>query len=307
MKQLQLSNDGYKTLLTNFKEWLSILGYSKSTVYSLPLKVKEFLHYLEIHNKYELVDITIKDIEAYYIHLQSRTNFTKEGGGLSSSYLNHHQWALKKLRQFVFKHHGIVIPYHLRLEKLPEISLKYLTVQEVKLLFEATNSNVLKTPLKQRYKALLVLLYSCGLRRLEASMLNVQDVLFDRGVLVVNKGKNSKQRYVPVNHHGMEILKDYLLGARMSFNKQGCNAVLLGQHGTRLGVSAIGKDIKTIVETTNSKDLIEKNVTAHMLRHSIATHLLERGMNIEDISKFLGHSSLESTQIYTHILDYDRL
>lgn len=307
MKQQELSHQGYKILLTHFKQWLDILGYNKATVYKIPLLIQELLYYLEKQLIFDIELVNIGVIDTYYKYLQCRTNNKQNNGGLSSSYLNQHQWALKLFKQYLNKHYKIVLPLHLKTEKLEENTLKYLTVEEVKSLFEAIDSLSVLDVFKQRYKVLLVLLYSCGLRRFEAAYLNIEDILFDRRLLVINHGKNSKQRYVPINHFSMNIIRDYMLDARITFNKKGSNALLLGIQGTRLNVSTIGNNIKTIVEATENKDLIEKNVTAHMLRHSIATHLLDSGMPIEDISLFLGHSSLESTQIYTHILEDDRL
>lgn len=307
MKQLELSSDGYRLLLTHFKQWLALLGYTKITIYKLPLLIREFLFYLESQSIYTIEEVTINTINTYYKYLQLRTNSKTKGGGLSSKTLNHHQWALNKFKEYLFKHDNITLPVHLKTEKVPDEELEYLTIEEVKLLFLATESISQNEAIKQRYKALLVLLYSCGLRRNEAHQLNVEDVLFDRRLIVVQHGKNGKQRYVPINAFNLSLLQDYMYDARIIFNKKRSNALLLGYHGTRLSTGTIGKHIKELSIVTNDANLIAKKVTAHKLRHSIATHLLEQGMQIEDISLFLGHSSLESTQIYTHITEDDEL
>lgn len=306
MKRYLFSNK-YTILLAHFKQWLDILGYAGSTVYSLPLLVEEFLLYLESKEILELEKVDYSILNEYYLHLQSRKNKRGIGGALSSSYLNTHQWALKKFNEYLIKHYQIKLPIHLKSEKLEENRPDYLTLEEVKLLFKASSSVTKDELLNQRYKAALSLLYCCGLRRNEATSLNVDDILFDRRLIVVQSGKNSKQRYVPINDFTSEILLEYKLDARIEFNRKRVSAFLLGRYGTRLTNGAVGKDLKRIAEATNSKSIIEKNITAHMLRHSIATHLLDSGMQIEDISNFLGHSSLESTQIYTHINQDDRL
>ena len=307
MKKLELSSDGYTLLLAHFTQWIELLGYSKNTVYSLPILIREFLFYLEQHQILALENIDVTIITNYYSHLQLRGNTTGDGGSLSARYLNLHQWGLKKFKEYVFKHYKITLPIQFKAEKIPDKTLEYLTVEEVKQLFDAVSSIPVKDAFKQRYKATLVLLYSCGLRRYEASSLNVEHILFERRLILVEKGKNGKQRYVPINDFNLEILRDYLLDGRFSLNKKRSNAFLLGDRGTRLSVATIGRNIKAIALATNNPDLIEKEPTAHMLRHSIATHLLDKGMEIEDISLFLGHNSLESTQIYTHIYDDDRL
>jgi len=307
MKQLELSCKGYALLLPHFKQWLDILGYAENTVYRLPLLIREFLFYLEDHLIFDVEEIDVKIISDYYKHLQNRTNHKINEGSLSSRYLNQHQWALKKFKEYLFKNYNISLPLHLKAEKVADNELEYLTIEEVKQLFLATDSVTRNDALKQRYRAILVLLYSCGLRRNEASQLNTEDVLVDRRLIVVQDGKNGKQRYVPVNNFNLNLLQEYILDARIGFNRKKSNALLLGKFGTRLATGTIGLQVKQLVEATHNSDLIAKKVTAHMLRHSIATHLLEQGMSIEDISLFLGHSSLESTQIYTHILEDDRL
>jgi integrase/recombinase XerD len=145
------------------------------------------------------------------------------------------------------------------------------------------------------------LLYSCGLRRNEVVHLDVSDVLFDKERIYVRKGKNYKERFVPINGYNLRILEDYIYDARPEFNiKNKTEALLLNHHGTRLLGTGLSNQLQLIINATDNKDLKAKHITPHSLRHSIATHLLQQEVNIEIISKFLGHSSLESTQIYTH-------
>jgi integrase/recombinase XerD len=301
MKQLQLENESYRILLKSFKDWLDILGYSQSTRYYLPNHIQEFFYWLEAHNINKLDDIHTETIKQYYQDLQLRPN-ERRGGSLSKAYLNKHQQALKRFKEYLTKHNYKGFRVHLKTEKNNnQKQIEIVSQSEIKELFTAANYSHKKDHFKCRNKAILVLLYSCGLRRNEVVHLDVSDVLFDKERIYVRKGKNYKERFVPINGYNLRILEDYIYDARPEFNiKNKTEALLLNHHGTRLLGTGLSNQLQLIINATDNKDLKAKHITPHSLRHSIATHLLQQEVNIEIISKFLGHSSLESTQIYTH-------
>jgi len=303
MKQLQLHNEAYKTLLSSFTEWLDILGYAETTLYYLPNHLKEFFYWLECHGYTELKTITTQTVKEYYQDLQLRPNKTR-GGSLSKAYLNKHQQALKKFKEYLQKHNYKGFRVHLKTEKSnTQEKLHILTQEEIKELFITTNYSHNKTSFKLRDKAILVILYSCGLRRNEAVHLDISDIYFDKERVFVRKGKNYKQRFVPVNSYNLKVLEDYIYEARPELNiYNSTEALFISQQGKRMQGQSLLNRLKAIIKTTENKVLQEKNITLHTLRHSIATHLLQQEVNIEIISKFLGHSSLESTQIYTHLI-----
>ena len=303
MKQLQLHNESYKVLLSSFTEWLDILGYAETTLYYLPNHLKEFFYWLEQNNINTLEKIHIETIKNYYQDLQLRPNKTR-GGSLSKAYLNKHQQALKKFKEYLQKHNYKDFRVHLKTEKNnTQEKLHVLTQEEIKELFTTTNYSHHKTSFKLRDKAILVILYSCGLRRNEAVHLDVSDIYFDKERVFVRKGKNYKQRFVPVNSYNLKVLEDYIYEARPELNiYKSTEALFISKQGKRMQGQSLLNRLKTIIKITENKVLQEKNITLHTLRHSIATHLLQKEVNIEVISKFLGHSSLESTQIYTHLV-----
>ena len=312
MKKLSLINPSYKELLIAFKSWLDILGYAETTVYNLPNHLKEFFNYLESNNINQLNHIETQHVTDYYKHLQERPN-QRRHGGLSKGYLNKHQQTLFKFREYLKHHNHKGINIHLKHEeKNNRDSLSVCNLQEIKQLFEATDYSHKEEKLRFRDRALLVCFYSCGLRRNEVVHLNINDVLFDKERLFVRQGKNYKERFVPINKHSSRILEEYIYDYRPQFVKHTCTersrseeteALFLNYRGTRLQGMSFANRLKAIIKATNNKDLQQRNITLHSLRHSIATHLLEQGADIEHISKFLGHNSLESTQIYTHFLE----
>jgi len=289
--------------VANYKEWLDILGYAESTVYYLPNHLQEFFYYVEQRQIRTLTEITPRTIKDYYRELKERAN-ERRSGSLSKSYLNKHQQALKKFKEYLQNHNYNDFNIHLKSETNPtEEKINILTQEEVKELFRATDYSHDDQRFKLRDRAILTVLYSCGLRRNEAVHLDISDILFDKERVFVRKGKNYKERYVPINRRNAEILEDYIYEARPEFYQaKESEALFINHHGTRMQGMTFANRLKVIVETTENKTIIDKKITLHILRHSIATHLLQREVPLESIKTFLGHSSLESTQIYTHLL-----
>lgn len=305
MKQLPLQNESYRIILKDYKNWLDILGYADSTLLSLPNHLREFFNYLETHNINQINFITVQIIKDYYNHLKTRENQRKEGS-LSKAYLNKHIQALIKFNDYLKEHHAKPLPIHLKREEQDQRdSLQILTQEEVKQLFKATDYSSEQERIRKRDKVILILLYSCGLRRNEVVNLKIKDVVFDKERIHVRKGKNYKERYVPVNEYNLKIIEEYIYDYRPAFyNYKETEYLLINYRGKQLNGISLCNRLKALAVTTQNKTLIKKRITPHILRHSIATHLLEKGAKIETISQFLGHSSLESTQIYTHLLEH---
>jgi integrase/recombinase XerD len=303
MKKLKLQNEVFKMFVANYKEWLDILGYAESTVYYLPNHLQEFFYWLEQNHIKNISQITNKTVKEYYNYLQQRANETRNGA-LSKSYLNKHQQALKKFKEYLQNHNYKGFNLHLKSEKNPtEEKLNILTQSEIKELFSATNQSHQSQRIQLRDKAMLVVLYSCGLRRNEAVHLDTNDIYFDKERIFVRKGKNYKERFVPINRKNAEILEDYIFEARPQFKDANTNdSLFINKQGTRMQGMTFANRLQKIVQATNNKEIAEKRITLHTLRHSIATHLLQHEVKLESIKSFLGHSSLESTQIYTHLL-----
>ena len=304
MKKLKLESQSYRAILQNFKEWLDILGYSESVVKYSPIYLREFLHWAEANGHRELGTITRRDITEYYEYLRQRpnANFT---GALSNHSLNNHISALKRFNEYLKKHGAKPFSIHLRFErtgKLDETDI--VNQEEIMELFRATEHSHPSQRIRLRDRAILTLLYSCGLRRNEAVHLDLSDVLFDNKRILVRRAKNGKERFVPINGHNLNILEEYIYDGRPEFYRaDGTDALLISTMGGRMGGQALKLRLRAIIRATGDPDLMERKITPHKLRHSIATHLLERGVPIASVSRFLGHTSLESTQVYTHLIN----
>ena len=148
----------------------------------------------------------------------------------------------------------------------------------------------------QRDYAILNLFYSSGIRLSELVNLNLEDIYFKRGIVNV-LGKGSREREASLAHEAIKVLQNYLKARSLWKGNKG-KAVFLSRTGTRITKMNIQRNI----ERYGKKAGINKKVTPHMLRHSIATHLLNNNMDIRRIQGFLGHTSLASTQIYTALI-----
>lgn len=153
------------------------------------------------------------------------------------------------------------------------------------------------TPEGVRNKAILETLYSCGLRVSELLHLRISQLNFEDEYIIVD-GKGSKQRLVPISQRCLQIIKYYLMDRGNVIVKKGSEDTLfLNRRGTGLSRVMIFNIIKKHTELAG----IQKNVSPHTFRHSFATHLLEGGANLRAIQAMLGHESITTTEIYTHL------
>lgn len=307
MQKLNLKNQSYQYLEIAFKQWLDVLGYGSGTVGGMPLIIREFLYHLEQNQVQGIGQLQQKHIKSYHQHISTRANERRDGG-LSNNYINKHLQAIEKFLEFL-NHKGVqnVPALGIRLEKLQRKEITILTQAEIKELFELTSreANTEKEQIIQsRDKALLTIFYSCGLRRNEGVHVSIDDINFDTRILHVKKGKNYKERLVPLNKTGAAYLQEWIYDYRSLLVKTKTeHRLFINIHGEPMTGGTLYTRLKLLQLQSENILLTQKSIGLHSLRHSIATHLLEAGMSLEKIAKFLGHSSLESTQIYTHLLE----
>jgi|SRR5688572_1920826 len=316
MKNLPLENPSFRYLEQSFKEWLDVLGYAPVSVYNMPVQIRELLHYLESKNINNIKDLDTKHIKAHYNKLKERSN-TRRGGGLSNNHLNKHIQALRKFTDYLRQVGRLTLPeLQIKNEEADAKAIPVLTEEEIQLLFKATykrldrwtNLNDQQTEaLQARDRAMLAIFYGCGLRRNEAVNVDAGDVNFDRSLLHVRQGKNYKERLVPISKASLKYLQAYIYDHRPEL-LQGSKteALFISMRASRMNGQTMLVRLKYLQYQTENADLIEKEIGLHTLRHSIATHLLQAGMQLESIARFLGHGSLESTQIYTHLAGVDQ-
>ena len=174
--------------------------------------------------------------------------------------------------------------------KLPEV----LTVEEIDTIISTVDMSKKEG---QRNRAILETLYSCGLRVSELCNLKLSELYFDEGFIKV-EGKGSKQRLVPISPRAIKEIKYWLLDRNLGKIKKGFeDYVFLARWGNSIARIMVFHLIKELAEKAG----ITKNISPHTFRHSFATHLLEGGANLRAIQCMLGHESIATTEIYTHI------
>lgn len=316
MKKLVLKNKSFQYIEKSFREWLDILGYAESTVCNLPNHVRELFYFLEQNNINNINQLDNQLIKEHYNNLKQRSN-DRKGGALSNGSLNKHLQALYKFTDYLRQSGRMILPtLNIDWENDDTKHIETLTTEEIQQLYKATQlypKNIKHTRPEWHFEsialrdcAMLTIFYSCGLRRNEGYHLNIDDVNFDKQILHVRKGKANKERLVPINKVNLKYLEDYVFDGRINLIKDKReSAFFINERGNRLTAQSMSIRLKLLQQRTDDLQLQEKNVRLHVLRHSIATHLLSNGMPLENISRFLGHNSLESTQVYTHLINQE--
>ena len=179
--------------------------------------------------------------------------------------------------------------------KLPNV----LTIEEINLIINSVESNNVGI----RNRAIIEIIYGCGLRVSELTNLLLSNLFLKQGYIKI-VGKGNKERLSPIGSLAIDSLNDFLTNVRpgLKINNKFSDHVFINNRGTSLSRSMIFKMIKKYTLKAN----IKKDISPHSLRHSFATHLVEGGANLRAVQEILGHSSITTTEIYTH-LDSDYL
>jgi integrase/recombinase XerD len=235
------------------------------------------------------VAVTLQHIRDFLTYLHSLGLHTATQVRILSTVRSFYQWLL--LEGLIQIDPALFITRPLSGRKLPHT----LAIEEIEDLFNAIDHS---TPMGMRNRALLETLYSCGLRISELISLRISDLYFEEGFVQV-LGKGSKQRLVPIGQIAIKYLRIYLEEVRPHFQKQKeyANYVFLNQRGTSLSRVMVFLIIKALA----AKIGLQKNVSPHTFRHSFATHLVEGGADLRAVQAMLGHSSIITTEIYTHL------
>lgn len=276
--------------------WLDHLaverGVSANTLSNYRRDVHRYLDWLEAAGTTDLDDVTAAMLEDYVADL-------RRGGegrrGLAASSASRALVVARGLHKFAVSEGAVaadvaagVSPPKLG-EKLPDT----LSIAEVGTLLDACPAD---TPTQLRDKALLEVLYATGARISEVLALVVDDIAQTRDFIKVT-GKGDKQRIVPVGGAAQRALEAYLVRARPALSTGKTHAVFLNKRGGALSRQSAW----TIIKDAAARAGIDKDISPHTMRHSFATHLLEGGADVRTVQELLGHASVTTTQIYTHV------
>jgi integrase/recombinase XerD len=223
--------------------------------------------------------------------------------GLAPTSLRRRAAAIRGFYRFAFGE-GLIdldIAAHLDLPRMPRLLPETLSVSEVEQLLDAAGSDEANDP-RLRERALLELLYAAGLRVTEALRLDLEDLSLD-GAFVRVIGKGDKERLVPIGEVAILVLRTWLEGQRAAIIAKHHVAavrggpVFVGDRGRRLARQQAWAGVKRAAAAAGLSD----RISPHTLRHSFATHLLEGGADLRIVQELLGHASISTTQLYTHV------
>jgi integrase/recombinase XerD len=298
----------YQSEVQSFYDYLKTVGCNEKHRRSKYLNLKEFFCFMESRNIFELQQITPFDVSEFYSHLRQRQSL-KNGQLLSERFVYRIMRSVQEYFGYALAlgKTGIHPASHLKFRsRKPRTERPVLTQDNIRELYLAAET------LQQR--AMLHIGYGCGLRVGEISALNIADIHAAENRVVVRSGKMGKRRVVPINDAISAELQKFIFSDERKNELTDCGADEAVEHvfydstGSRIQQWTLNKWLKKMIGRTGfGKRLTNEELTkigVHTLRHSIATHLLENGMKIEQVQQFLGHSQPETTEIYTHIRQY---
>ena len=285
-----------------FREYLIGRSYSPSTLNRYVWEAKLFFMFLSVHReKEDLREVTRKDIETFRVFLyhavkddEARRFGESTRCGILSTVRGLFRFFQRRELILTNPFDGIELrgPKHRPLRRT-------LSEKEMDALLKRTEE---ETVFDVRDRSFFELLYGTGLRVSEACQLDVSDADLAAGRVFVRKGKGNKERVVPLGRHAASCLKEYLEHRPWFLRKtvlpEHRPALFLGRFGRRLYASYMGKRLNCLLKRAG---LATEGISPHILRHSFATHMLEGGADVSHLKVILGHVSLQTTMIYTHV------
>lgn len=282
-------NFQHRQLVEEYQLFLKIeRGASLNTQVSYERDLEQFITYLEEKEIEDLCKIDRFVLSAYLGYLNDL--------GLQSTSISRKLATLRSFYQFLYKER--LIDYNIakdvELPKRSQYLPRVLSIQEMKTLLDSLPTTTL---LDFRNKVMLELMYACGLRVSEVVNLSLDDLHLNASFLHCT-GKGDKTRIVPISEYVIQLLRDYILDIRPKLiEKVNSEYLFVGSNKVQLR----RQDINEIINIVASNLSITTKVTPHTFRHSFATHLLDQGADLRAIQELLGHSSIATTQVYTHV------
>lgn len=290
---MDIKNERNVVELVKYKEYLKYQkNYSDYTILNYENDIVEYLGFIQREN------LDFKTIE--YGDLRFFLMYLKDEKKDDNTSINRKLSSLRGFYKYL-ANEGIVKSNVFSLVNGPKKSKKLPHYFEYNELEELFNVPDISTPIGQRDRLLLEMLYATGVRVGELVNIKVKDIDFGRKSILI-LGKGNKERFVTYGEYCEDALKRYLQDGYPSLNKKKLDFLFLNQHGDALSE----RGVRYILDQLIQKTSIHKNISPHMIRHSFATHLLNEGCDLLTVQKLLGHESIKATQIYTHVTT-DRL
>lgn len=272
--------------LDQFLEYLQVQKkYSTNTISSYNEDIKELFQVLNTKN----INLTEKDIDKYLKYLYDKKFNKNSIARKLSGVRGYYNYLLDQ--GIVQINHFNSLSNPKKIKTLPH----YLKDEEIQKMFTIPN---LQTPLGQRNRLILEMLYATGVRVSELVNIKIKDInQYEKSIKIFGKGR--KFRIVFYGNYCQEILSLYLKDGRKKQDKNTCEYLFLNKNGNKLTT----RTIRNIIDNITLKSNLDKKVYPHMLRHSFATEMLNNGSDLISVKELLGHESINTTSIYTHVTD----
>ena len=276
--------------ITHYQNYLKIeRGLSKNSISNYTFDINKLVKWMVLNNiKTSPINIEKETLQEFIYTIAKEINPRSQGRIISG---------LKGFFNYlVFEEYRATNP--LDLIESPKIGRKLpdtLSIEEIDSIISIID---LSKPQGERNRAIIEVLYGCGLRVSELISLKISDLFFDEGFIKVT-GKGNKQRFVPIGSLTIKFIDIYRNEIRVHqvIKPNAQDSLFLNRRGNELTRSMIFHIVKELTEKAG----IQKNISPHTFRHSFATHLLENGADLRAIQQMLGHESITSTEIYTHL------
>ena len=291
----------FDVLIAWYREYMTIDNYRPRTVKDYGFELSFFRRFLiDKTDLPDIDDLTPQILHDYAAYLYDR--------GIGAATIHHKLSALSSFFCAAYEQKKLYADYRGYIH-LPRVNKKLpaniLTEEETKRVFDylesVTNDLQVKTAddaALLRDRAIFEVFYSTGIRRNELTGLAAADIDYDGGLVFIRQGKGGKDRVVPIGRTALESVRRYVAEARPVLATKDCDALFVnGKNGGKLGDYTIRE---RVIKVTKAAGL-QKHVRVHGLRHSCATHMLNHGADIRYVQELLGHVSLSSTQVYTHV------
>ena len=289
--------DGFGTLREQFLVHIGIeRGLAKATVSAYESDLNKYVAWLQTHGITKPDDIAKQDVEDYIAALDADGESARSKARRLASIHEFHRFALAQ--------HAVSadVAASVKAPKGASVLPDVLNVDEVSRLLDAAAVGGSTDPVVLRDKALLEFMYATGCRVSEAVGTNLEDIDLEEKVVRL-MGKGSKQRLVPLGSYARNSVVVYLNAGRGELERRSTakvperRALFLNKRGKRISRQSVWEIVKTAGERAD----ITKPLHPHTLRHSFATHLIQGGADVRTVQELLGHASVTTTQIYTHV------
>ena len=274
-------------MLDKFSDFLKYeLNYSEFTINGYSEEITKFLSFCD-ESKINFKKLTNDDIRSYLKYLDNLK--------YSKNSISRNLSALRTYYKFLYEEKAIDtnpfknISNPKKEKKLPN----FLNYEEINIIFDSIDTS---DPLGLRNRCIIEILYDTGIRVSELVNIKIEDIDFSEKTISIS-GKGNKQRIVYCGDYLYDVLKEYLKNSRDYLKKGNTDYLILNSRGNKITT----RGIQLIVDEVVQKSSIKHKISPHVLRHTFATHMLNGGSDIKSIQQLLGHSSLSTTGVYTHI------